>query len=161
MLKLFEGRTRPTNRTIHRDKEGSMKNQIKIAAIIAAIFGLASIALPVHAFTEGACKDDAQKLCGDVKPGDGKIKDCMKQHESELSEACKDNIAEGKDKFKEKLEEAKAACKQDIQQFCANVTPGQGREFACLKSYEDKISTGCKEKLPKRGMHKGMQPENK
>jgi hypothetical protein len=36
-----------------------------------------------------ACKDDAKKLCGGIKPGGGKIAQCLKQHESELSPACK------------------------------------------------------------------------
>jgi hypothetical protein len=37
-----------------------------------------------------ACKDDAAKLCGDVKPGRGRIAICLKEHESELSDACKE-----------------------------------------------------------------------
>src|SRR6267142_2257097 len=61
-------------------------------------------------------------------------------------------------KMKERMEEIKQACAADLKQFCANVTPGQGRDIACLKSYEDKISAGCKEKLPKHGgKHRGMK----
>jgi len=127
-----------------------------ITSTAAALLGVAYLSMPVHAFTEGACRDDMQKLCGDVKPGGGSIQDCLKQHEADLSQACKDNIAEGKQKRQEKLNEIKAACKQDLQQFCANVTPGEGREMACLKAYGDKISAGCKEKLPPHGMGKRM-----
>lgn len=36
-----------------------------------------------------ACQADRQKLCGDVKEGEGRVIACMKQHESELSDACK------------------------------------------------------------------------
>jgi len=36
-----------------------------------------------------ACKGDAKKLCEGIKPGGGKIAQCLKQHESELSPACK------------------------------------------------------------------------
>ena len=36
-----------------------------------------------------ACKPDADKFCSDVKPGGGRIIACMKQHEDELSPACR------------------------------------------------------------------------
>jgi len=135
-----------------------MNTNVRIISVITAVFVLGGLALPARAHEDGACRDDVKKLCGDVKPGDGGIRDCMKAHESELSQGCKDNMAEGKKKFEEKKKELEQACQADIKQFCANVTPGQGRELACLKAYDDKISAGCKEKLPKRmmGMHKGM-----
>src|SRR5439155_1062155 len=129
---------------------------IRIALMTTLVFGLASLSVAAYAHTEGACKEDMKKFCADVKPGEGRLKECMKQHQSELSQACKDNMAEAKENFKEKREEVKEACKQDIQQYCANVTPGEGREMHCLKAYEDKLSAGCKEKMPKKGMHMGM-----
>ncbi len=137
-----------------------MTKHLRIVSIFGVIFSLIGFARPALAHTEGACKDDVKKLCGDVKPGGGAIKNCMKAHESELSQGCKDNMAEMKTKFEEKRKELQEACKADIKQFCANVSPGEGREIACLKSNQDKISAGCKEKLPKhmgKGMHKGMQ----
>ena len=132
--------------------------RIGIVSIMTAVFGFISIAGPVFAHEEGACREDVKKLCGDVKPGGGAIGDCLKSHQADLSQGCKDNIAEGKKKFEEKRKEMQEACQADLKQYCANVTPGEGREFACLRAYEDKISAGCKEKLPKRGMgmHKGM-----
>ena len=39
-----------------------------------------------------ACKDDAAKVCKDVKPGEGRILRCLKQHEAELSPACKEQM---------------------------------------------------------------------
>lgn len=34
------------------------------------------------------CAGDAAKFCSDVAPGGGRIINCLKQHESELSSAC-------------------------------------------------------------------------
>src|SRR3989338_6799136 len=39
-----------------------------------------------------ACDEDAKKLCKDVKPGGGRTAQCLKQHEAELSHACKDHM---------------------------------------------------------------------
>ena len=132
---------------------------VRIVSIMTAVFGLISIARPAMAHEEGACGEDVKKLCGEVKPGGGAFHDCLKTHEADLSQGCKDNIAEVKKKFEDKRKEVMGACQADLKQFCANVTPGQGREFACLRAYEDKLSAGCKEKLPKRGMgmHKGQE----
>lgn len=37
-----------------------------------------------------ACAEDAKKLCSDVKAGEGRIAQCLKQHTSELSQVCAD-----------------------------------------------------------------------
>jgi hypothetical protein len=134
---------------------------IRMVSIMAVVLGLSGAVSPVSAHEEGACQEDVKKLCGDVKPGGGAFHDCLKTHEADLSQGCKDNIADVKKKFEDKRKEVMEACQADIKQFCANVTPGEGREFACLRAYEDKISAGCKEKMPKRGMgtHKGMEHE--
>jgi hypothetical protein len=132
---------------------------MRLMTIMAVVFGLTGAVSPVFAHEEGACREDMKKFCGDAKPGGGAIADCMKSHEADLSAGCKQNMAEGKAKFEEKMKAVKEACQADIKQFCANVTPGQGREFACLHAYDDKISAGCKAAMPKRGMgmHKGMK----
>jgi|SRR5471032_2250118 Cysteine rich repeat len=36
-----------------------------------------------------ACKQDVQTLCTDVKPGEGRVKECMKSHHEQLSAGCK------------------------------------------------------------------------
>ena len=39
-----------------------------------------------------ACKDDMKKLCAGTQRGGGRIIQCMKQHEDELSPACKEQM---------------------------------------------------------------------
>jgi hypothetical protein len=36
-----------------------------------------------------ACKPDVEKFCAGVEAGGGRIMQCLKQHQSELSDACK------------------------------------------------------------------------
>lgn len=39
-----------------------------------------------------ACRDDAKRFCKDAGRGHGRIVACLKSHESELSEACKEEM---------------------------------------------------------------------
>jgi hypothetical protein len=39
-----------------------------------------------------ACRPDISSLCGNVAPGQGRIKACMKEHIRELSEPCKEAL---------------------------------------------------------------------
>jgi hypothetical protein len=50
--------------------------------------GIAEAKEQIKDFAE-ACKPDAEKLCKGVQPGQGRIAQCLKQHEAELSAECK------------------------------------------------------------------------
>ncbi len=125
----------------------------KTPSMILAVIGSLWLAMPAYALLRDGCKEDVKKFCPGMKHGDSSLRACMEKHESQLSAACKKNMADIKMNFKKKYKgfaETREACKQDLTQFCANVKPGEGREFACLRAYDDKISAGCKAKLPKR-----------
>lgn len=47
-----------------------------------------------------ACKADSEKLCKGIQPGGGRILQCLKQHEGELSPACKEKMNQPKGKRK-------------------------------------------------------------
>lgn len=39
-----------------------------------------------------ACQGDVKKLCSGVKPGEGRIVNCLKQHQAELSPICREKL---------------------------------------------------------------------
>jgi len=41
------------------------------------------------------------------------------------------------------LETVANGCKAELEKYCSNVTPGEGRLLACLYAYEDKLSGRC------------------
>ncbi|HEX3903791.1 MAG TPA: cysteine rich repeat-containing protein [Polyangia bacterium] len=43
-----------------------------------------------------ACHDDVERLCKEVEPGDGRLRECLRAHKDELSEGCKTAIREAK-----------------------------------------------------------------
>ena len=46
-----------------------------------------------------ACQPDVQKFCADIKTGQGRIRRCLKAHESELTSACRAQITAARQKF--------------------------------------------------------------
>lgn len=48
-----------------------------------------------HAPMKGACKQDVAKLCEGIKPGGGRIADCLKAHKDQVSDTCKAAIKQG------------------------------------------------------------------
>ena len=41
------------------------------------------------------------------------------------------------------IETVANGCKVELEKYCSNVTPGEGRVLACLYAYEDKLSGRC------------------
>jgi len=68
-----------------------MKRTLFITA--AAVIFVAATSFDLHAQQAGEgnpCMPDIKTFCKNVKPGEGRIARRLKQHENELSEACKD-----------------------------------------------------------------------
>jgi len=97
----------------------------------------------IYAQGGGPCVEDIAKFCRDVQPGGGRMALCLKEHEKELSETCKQHIAELRRRWKE----ANQACHDDVLKFCKDVQPGGGRIVRCLKEHESELSPECKERL--------------
>lgn len=86
------------------------------------------------------CADDAQRYCKDVKPGEGRVLRCLKEHEAQLSDACR----EKREDYREGVHAAMEACGPDAEKLCKDVKPGGGRVVACLKQHEAELSPECK-----------------
>jgi hypothetical protein len=41
------------------------------------------------------------------------------------------------------VESVTKGCKKELETYCKDVTPGEGRVLACLYAYEDKLSGQC------------------
>jgi hypothetical protein len=71
---------------------------MKLITAIGAISMIGCVAMSAFAIdaaspsgspVAAACKQDMQTLCSDVKPGEGRVKECMKSHREQLSTGCK------------------------------------------------------------------------
>jgi hypothetical protein len=104
------------------------------------LLGLAAVSFPRLATAEEApCLADVKKFCAEVSPGAGGIQKCLKQHEAQLSEACRTRV----DALLKEAGLTYAACREDIASFCSNVVPGAGRVVDCLNSNKDRLTSQC------------------
>lgn len=94
-----------------------------------------------------ACRAEIQKLCGNVKPGDGRMQSCLEQNRTAFSPACQQQMAEHRERAQQKAE----ACRADVAQFCQGIEPGGGRLVRCLKQNEARLSPACRDGLARHG----------
>jgi hypothetical protein len=112
----------------------------RVVLVLAVVFCfVSSLSYAQEVNRGGACKADYEKFCKDVKPGQGRIEQCMKQHEGEFSTACKEHINVEKEREREFVN----ACKPDVEKFCKDIKPGQGRIIRCLKQHQAELSANC------------------
>ena len=100
------------------------------------------------------CADDIEKFCKGIKPGAGRILNCLKAHEAELTVSCRGKIGE----LQGIIRDCEQSCEGDIVQFCKDVQPGGGRIVKCLRERDKELSSSCREKLEmigKRYQRKG------
>jgi len=92
-----------------------------------------------------ACGEDLQRFCVEVRPGGGRLVQCLSSHSRELSEACGNVITAAGGGVK-----LRVACGEDLQRFCAGVQPGGRRLIECLSSHMREVSAACGDMIANR-----------
>ncbi|HYX65413.1 MAG TPA: cysteine rich repeat-containing protein [Burkholderiales bacterium] len=86
------------------------------------------------------CAEDAKKFCSKVRPGGGRVYQCMTGHENELAPACRERLTAAKARY----DEFANACKSDAEKYCKGIRAGAGRILSCLKGRESDLTAECK-----------------
>lgn len=81
--------------------------------------------------TMQACRADYRKLCPGIQPGGGRVAECLKGHEAELTPACKAAV------------DQLGTCGQEVQRICGGVS-GAGAVRDCMKAHADEFSASCR-----------------
>jgi Golgi apparatus protein 1 len=82
-----------------------------------------------------ACRQDVDKFCATVEPGDGRVHKCLRDQRKELTEACRKEELLLEEKEANSIElnmGLMKSCKPERQMFCKAVQVGQARVFRCL-----------------------------
>ena len=105
-------------------------------------------------FVEG-CEQELTTFCKDVTPGEGRILACLYAHQDKISPRCEyalyDSAAQ-LDRAINALTYAANECRDDLESFCADIKPGEGRLRDCLEKNEAKVSDRCKTAIQDIGL---------
>jgi hypothetical protein len=102
-----------------------------------------------------ACAKELSTFCKGVPQGEGRILACFYAFEDKLSDACVYALYDAAAQLEQAVAAVKYAagqCKDDLQKFCADVKPGQGRGLACLHKHDKDVSQPCKDALAQTGL---------
>jgi hypothetical protein len=104
-----------------------------------ALLLAAAGAMAQHAGARQACAADIKQFCAEVKPGEGRLKACVKEHFSQLSASCQTALLSNVTITK--------SCKADAEQKCSGIQPSGGRIQTCMRDHFTELTKDCKESL--------------
>ncbi len=99
------------------------------------------------AFAQDPCAEDVRRLCPDVRLGSGRGARCLREHEPELSVACRERLQADALKARRLVEEFGRACQADVAQYCPAIEPGGGRLLGCLAQHQLDLSSACQAEM--------------
>lgn len=137
-----------------------MRKVIRISMFVVALAltsGEARAAETIVDTLKKACNKELTTFCKGVPAGEGRILACLYAFEHKVSDKCIYALYDGAAELEQAVAALKFAagqCKDDMQKFCADVKPGQGRGLACLQKNKKDVSQTCKDALKQTGLEK-------
>jgi hypothetical protein len=104
----------------------------------------------VEAFA-AACHRDADRLCAGVKPGSGRIVQCLLRQQDDLSTACQAQVEHIRTAT-ETIATMRAECRNDVARLCASVPADAGPLVECVQMNREGLSEACRSIDPELAM---------
>jgi len=111
--------------------------RIVTVAVCGVLAGLLALAAPAVAQT---CQAEIEKFCKEVRPGEGRVLNCLKENDAGLSDVCRAHV---------NAMLQYTACIDDAMRLCPGMQPGVDKGIACLRAHISDLSTECKRELHK------------
>jgi Cysteine rich repeat len=138
----------------HKEMHVPSLHKLLLVPTIAVALGIFLVLLAIFhlpAFAQGrVCADDVAKFCKGLKGGQAQLRQCLNEHQSELSSQCQARVQS----MEKRMQEMSDACDSDVQQFCKDLRTGGGRLAQCLKQHESELSSTCKAELAQAHPHR-------
>ena len=131
-----------------------MKKKIfTLFGVICLALVLVTPALAVEDLVESVakgCEKEITTYCKNVTPGEGRILACLYAHGDKLSGQCEYALYDAAvqlERFVAALTYVANECEEDLEKYCADIRPGQGRLLDCLDKRKKKVSDRCKQAI--------------
>jgi hypothetical protein len=128
-----------------------------VIGIVLVFSGGVSAEQPLIESVVKGCDKELKTYCKDVTPGEGRILACLYAFSDKLSGQCEYALYDAA----AQLERAVAAlsytvneCGDDLEKYCSNIKPGEGRLLQCIDKNSAKVSKRCKQALKDTGLKK-------
>lgn len=93
------------------------------------------------------CAEEVKKLCGEIEPGSGRYRDCLRSYGNLLPAACRrrpdDRVAQPSDGARAVL----VSCRADVRRLCPQMPMRGGPILQCLRTHAEELSPACTEVL--------------
>ena len=102
-----------------------------------------------------ACEKDVNQHCSGLGQNATKVFMCLMAYEEQLSPACRKGVMETAMSIKvgsEAIDYSLRACEADVDGYCRDVVPGEGRVVSCIKANESRVSKDCIAALKDTGL---------
>jgi hypothetical protein len=102
---------------------------------------------PAEIVADG-CKTEIESFCKNVTPGEARVIACLYAYSDKLSNRCEYALYEAVSQLQRAVEAMSYAaneCRDDLQTYCSDIKPGEGRLLQCLDKNKDRISARCKQ----------------
>jgi len=118
--------------------------------LVLAFGGCAPARHPLVESVAKGCEQEITTYCKEVTPGEGRVLACLYAHEDKLSGQCEYALYDAAaqlERFVNTMSYAVNECRDDLDKFCSNIKPGEGRLIQCLNKNDAKVSKRCKQAL--------------
>ncbi len=135
-----------------------MKKGLITLMVVVLMTGGAAVAAEslIDSVAKG-CEKELKSYCKDVTPGEGRIVACLYAFSDKLSPRCEYALYDASAQLERAIAQLTYVaneCRADLNSFCADVKPGQGRLMACMEKNEQKLSSRCKQAMKDVGLKK-------
>jgi hypothetical protein len=101
------------------------------------------------------CQAELNTYCKAVSPGEGRVFACLYAHSDKLSGHCEYalyNVSQELERAVSELNYLATSCSSELQSYCSDTKPGEGRIATCLKRNMDKATPTCQRAIQEVGI---------
>jgi len=96
------------------------------------------------------CETELSTFCKEVTPGEGRLLACLYAHSDKISNRCEYAVYDAAaqlERYLSNLTYLASECGDDLEKYCADTQPGEGRLANCIDKNKDKISKRCSQAI--------------